>query len=55
MPDLKLLYTPLAKDEFYNEFTNAWESSQAFLMYTYPYAAHGEEMHEILEECYAGF
>ena len=55
VPDLKLLYTPLAKDEFYNEFTNAWESSQAFLMYTYPYAAHGEEMREILEECYAGF
>lgn len=55
VPDLKLLYTPLTSSEFYNEFKNAWESSQAFLMYSYPYAPYGEEMREITEECYLGF
>lgn len=55
VPDLKLLYMPLTASEFYNEFRNAWESSQAFLMYTYPYFAYGEEMREITEECYQGF
>ena len=54
-PELELLYAPQTASEFYHEFTNAWESSQAFLMYGYPYAPGGEEMRRLKEECYAGF
>lgn len=53
--DLKLLYLPTTASEFYSEFKNAWENSQAFLMYTYPFSAYGAEMDEIREQCYLGF
>ncbi len=53
--DLKLLYLPTTASEFYNEFKNAWENSQAFLMYTYPFSAYGAEMDQVKEQCYLGF
>lgn len=53
--DLKLLYLPTTASEFYNEFRNAWENSQAFLTYTYPFSAYGAEMELLREQCYSGF
>ena len=55
VPELELLMAPDEPTEFYNEFTNAWENSQAFIMYTYPYGSGSEQMRIITEKCYEGY
>ena len=53
--ELKLLYTPVTVTDFYKDYENAWENSQAFLVYGYEYPAFGNEMSEIKEMAYEAF
>lgn len=53
--ELEVLSAPVTASEFYNEFTNAWENSQAFLIYEYDYALGNDNIRKIKEECFEAF
>ncbi len=54
-PELQILYAPQSSAAFYDEFTNAWDNTQAFLTYSYPYSAFGDSMRIVKEQCFRGY
>lgn len=53
--ELEVLKAPVEANEFYNELTNAWENSQAFLIYEYDYMPGDDNIRKVKEEVFEAF